>query len=466
MRGRWDLLVCERTWLVTLQHADTGPGASLAQPPQPPAEDDGATPSKPARRRTTRRARWLLIGLLVLLLAVAAVAAWAVFFRGSSTATTTLRTETISAGTLKQTVSASGTLDPATESDLSFSSSGTVTSVSVSAGDVVKKGQELAKIDDSELEIAYDSAKASLTEAKESLSDLEDDDSSTATAISAAKAGIKVKKNAVTQAKAALEDATMVSPIAGKVADVSIAKGDTVSGASSTTSSGTSSSSGTSGSTSTNTASSSSTAAVTVISDGTFSVTTSVSNSDVTSIKKGLQATITATGSTDAVYGTVTSVGVVASSTSSSTSSSSSSGSATFPVTIGVTGTHKTLLPGSSATVAITVKQLTNVISVPTQAVTSTNGTTVVQKLVAGKQVATPVTLGASVGTSTVVTKGLAAGDQIVLASFRAQGSTGSGTRQGGTGEGGFGGTGGFNGGTGGTGGFGAPGQNTGGTNR
>ena len=138
---------------------------------------------------------------------------------------------------------------------------------------------------------------------------------------------------------------------------------------------------------------------------------------------------------------------------------SSDLGSSTFPVTIKVTGTHKNLLPGSSATVAITTKQLSDVISLPTQAVTTVDGKTVVQKLVDGKQVQTQVQLGAAVGTSTVITSGLNVGDQVVLASFRIQSGSGSGnsarTGQGG----GYGGTGGGSGGGGFPGGGIPPGQ-------
>ena len=431
---------------MTLQETDDGIDVGRGAPATDlPKAQARAQSRRRSRGPLPRRTRRVLIGALVVLLAGGGVAAWAVFFRDTGTAAT-YRTVTVASGTLKQTVSASGTLNPATESDLSFGSSGTVTQVLVEPGDLVKKGAELASIDDSELEIDYDSAKASLTEAKETLDELEDDDDATDSAIAAAEATVQVRKNAVTQAKTALGDATLVSPIAGKVAEVTIAEGDTVSGSASSTSSGTGSGtsgsgSGTTGATGTGgtadeaaTSTSGSTPAVTVISDGTFTVDTSVSNADVTSIKKGLQATITATGSTDPVFGTVSSVGVVASSTSST--SASGSGSATFPVTVKVTGAHKDLLPGSSATVAITVKQLTDVISLPTQAVTTVDGKTVVQKLIDGKQVPTPVSLGASVGASTVVTSGLAVGDQVTVAGFRGAGTTGTGGGQG-TGQGG-----------------------------
>ena len=152
-------------------------------------------------------------------------------------------------------------------------------------------------------------------------------------------------------------------------------------------------------------------------------------------MKKGLQATITPTGSDDPVFGTVSSIGVVATAAESGTSTS---GSSTFPVTIAVTGKHTELLPGSSASVQITTKQLADVISVPTQAVSTADGKTVVQKLVDGAQVPTEVTIGQVVGTSTVITKGLAEGDEIVVASFTARNGTGQQSQTGGFGGGGL----------------------------
>lgn len=405
-----------------------------------PGEIESETEVRPRRPRRRRR-RWLLIGLLVLLLAGAGVAVWASFFRTSGAATT-LRTVTVTAGTLKQTVSGTGTLQPASEAALSFGSSGTVSSVEVEVGDTVKKGQALASIDDSELAIDLDSAKASRTEAEDSLTALQNADDSTAAAIAAAEATVEVKKNAVTQARAAVSAATLTSPIAGKVAEVTVSKGDSVSGGSSSSSTGatgSSGSSGTAGGTSgaaagSSSTSTSSTSAVTVISSGTFEVTTSVSNADLTSVKKGLQATIIPTSSSTPVFGTVTSVGVVA----SASSGTSSAGSSTFPVTIAVTGKHPDLLPGSSATVGITVKQLADALSVPAQAVTTVDGRTVVQKLVDGHQVQTAVTLGDTIGSATVVKSGLSDGDQVVIASFRAPAAgsgTGTGTGRQGTGQ-------------------------------
>ena len=394
----------------------------VAAVPVPPPPQEPAVAARPARKRLrlrrmlprTKRAWWITGVSLAL---VVSLGTWFLFFRGGAASSTTYRTVIVAKETLKATVSASGTINPARQADLSFSSSGEVTSVDVEVGDTVKKGATLATIDDSSLQIAVTSARADLTAAKETLADLEDSDASD-TAIAAAQATVEVKRNGLTQAKDNLAAATLTAPFAGVVADVSIAEGDTVGSGSGATSGSGSAIGGTSGSTS-------SSGAVTLISKGTFTVSTSVSNSDVGSIKKGLQATITPTGTSESVFGTVTSVGVVAS------SSSSSSGSATFPVQIKVTGTHQDLLAGSSASVVITTAQLTDVISVPTQAISTVDGKTVVTKLVDGAEVQTPVTIGQVVGSATVITEGLSEGDQVVGGSFRvAQASGTSSARQ------------------------------------
>ncbi len=391
---------------------------------------EAAAPTKRKGRLTLTRLvprtwKTRLISAIAVLLVVG-LGVWFFLLRPQPVSAPTTQTLTLSATTLKTTVSASGTLEPEREADLSFSS-GTVTAVLVGIGDTVTAGQTLATIDPAALRIAYQSAIADLSAAQATLTTVEDSSSSTTAAIKVASATVQVKQNAVATAKANLATATMTAPFDGIVAQVNIATGDT------TSSGGTASGAGTtSGSSSTK--SSSSSAGIVVISKGTFTVSTTVSNTDVASIKRGLQAVITPTGATTAVYGTVSSVGVVA------TTSSGTSGSSTFPVTISVTGTHPELLAGSAVTVDIVTAQYTDVIAVPTQSLTTASGTTTVKKLVDGQEVATLVTTGAVVGSSTVITEGLSEGDQIVVANGRVAG--GSSTARAGTartaGQGGF----------------------------
>ena len=379
-------------------------------------------------RRLVPRRRWARITLAVVLVAALGAGVWFAFFRPEPAAAgVTKQTLTISATTLKSTITASGNLEPARRADLTLPS-GTVTAVSVTMGDEVTAGQTLATIDPAALEIARQSAAADLKAAKETLSDLKSSSSATTASINAAAATVQVKENALTQAETTLASATLTAPFDGIVAEVNVAVGDSTgsSGGSSSGGSG-SSGSGSSGSggsgAGSNAQGSSSSAAVVVISKGEFTVSTSVSSGDIASVARGLQAVITPSGASQPIYGTVTSVGVVA---------STSSGTSTFPVVIGVTGTHDDLRAGSSVSVEIVTAQLSDVIAVPTLALTSTNGTTTVTKLVDGNEVSAPVTTGEVIGNQTVITEGLDEGDQIVMSGFRAAEGTGAtGTQRG-----------------------------------
>jgi macrolide-specific efflux system membrane fusion protein len=156
------------------------------------------------------------------------------------------------------------------------------------------------------------------------------------------------------------------------------------------------------------------------------------------------------------IFGTVSTVGVIG---------TTSGGTSTFPVTIAVTGTPTGLYAGTSAAVLITYKQVPDVLTVPTAAIHEEGGQTVVYQMKDGAQVSTPVTVGTVYGATTQILKGIAAGDEVVVATRAGTGRTGTnGTTGNGTGTGrtgganGYGG-GGFGGGTGrqGTGQQGAP---------
>jgi macrolide-specific efflux system membrane fusion protein len=353
---------------------------------------------------------------------------WSSRAAASPTAAGTTTTQLVAAslGTVKQTVSASGTIEPANSSTASFTSSGTVTSVDVEVGDTVTKGQVVATIDDTDLEDAVTLASASVTAAQDQV-----DSASSSEALASAKAQRASARSRLADAQAALAGATLRAPMAGTVASVSYAPGDSTGSGSTGDSDG--------AGTGTDSTSATSSTGIQVVDTSNWVVEASVSSGDLGELKKALQATVTPSGAAHNVFGTVRSVGVVA--------SSSSSGTATFPVVIDVTGTPEGLHAGTTATVAITVKQLTDVLTVPTQAVRSTDGATTVRLSNDGTVTTTPVTVGGVYGTTTVITDGLAEGDQVVVTTrslprTRSGTSTGS-NQQPGQGElpvGGFGG--------------------------
>lgn len=394
---------------------------------------DGASqPEAPPRRNrlgrpTTLKGRIVLVTALALVAAGGGTAAW-LLTRPDEAPTATRQVVTISPTTLKTTVSASGTLEPQRQSDLSFGSSGTVTAVNVAVGDEVTEGEELARIDTSAVDIALRSAKADLTAAQESLSDLEDSDDATDAAINAAEASVKVKQNAVASAESDVAAATLTAPFAGVVAAVNVAVGDSSGSSSGGSGAGGSVGGGGGGATDTSTAS----GAITLISKDAFTVSTSVSSSDIASVKRGLQAELTVSGSDETIYGTVESVAVVA--------TSSTSGTSSFPVTIKVTGAPQGLFAGSSVTADIIVSQQADVIAVSAAALTTVDGASTVTKVVDGVDTVTPVTTGETVNGQVIVTEGLAEGDQIVVEITTPTGGSdgkGSGGTQGVPGQGG-----------------------------
>ena len=412
---------------------------------------------------TSLRRRWQVV-VPVAAAAVLALGAagWAVFLRPSGSASAsgvTYRTTSVTTGTIKQSVTATGTIAAASTEDLSFSASGEVTAVYVAAGQKVAKGQKLATIDSASLKSSVAAAEASLASAQARLASDEDADATDAQ-IASDKANVTVDQKQVTAAKSSLAGATLTSPIAGTVTSVGLTVGQQVSGGSSSSSSGASSSGGSSGSgssqgggsSSSSSSSTSSSSTIEVISTGSYVISASVDASDVALIKKGNQVVITPSDSTTNVFGLVSSVGLVA---------TSSSGVASFPVVVDVTGSPTGLYAGATASLEIVYKQLSNVLEVPIQAVTMSNGQSTVQVSSGSNQEKRTVVTGLSSGGMIQIKSGLKAGEQVLVAQRTAtRSSTGSNSNsnsnRGGYGGGYGGGAGGYGGGFGGgAGGFG-----------
>ncbi|MBO9523879.1 MAG: efflux RND transporter periplasmic adaptor subunit [Nocardioidaceae bacterium] len=359
-----------------------------------------------AHRGAAVRRRWWVVAALVVVLAGAG--AWFRLADGDDGNTTQRITATVTRDTYKDTVSATGTISPKRDEDLSFTSTGTVTDVEVAVGDRVRKGDVLARIDDTTLVAQRDAAEAQVTAAQTQLS--EDADASSAQR-SADEAQLAAARNQLEAAEEAVENATLRAPFSGLVSAVGYQVGDQAGAA--TGQNGGASDGGSS-------------AAITVISPRQLLVEASVPASDVSRLKKGMQAEITPTGGGEVVYGTVSEVGVIA--------SASDSGAAQFPVTIAVTGSPTGIYPGSSASVAITVTQAQNVLAVPTQALHSSGGTTYVYVVEDGKRTKRTVAVGRAFGVQTEVTQGLKEGETVeVISITRRPGGGNNGPGNGGT---------------------------------
>ena len=409
---------------------------------------------------TGHKRTWLLIGAAVIIV-LGAATGLTLWLTGSSTPTglvVTTQVVKVTTGTIKQTVATSGTIEPASQASLNFAVSGTVDAVNVKAGQTVTTGQVLATVGTTALQADLDSAQAQLTSAEARLSSDQSSGASTAQ-IDSDQAAVTSAESSLTSAQTDLSDASLTSTISGTVASVSLTVGQQVTGSgggsgssSPSGSAGSNSPTGSTGSTgasnpssagaassaASSSSSASSTAQIQVIGTNSYIVTTTVDDTEIGQIAVGDQATITPTGSTTPAYGTVASIGLIA---------TESSNVATFPVVIDVTGTPSGLYAGSTADVAIIVKQLNNVVEVPTAAINySSGGQTTVTQVKAGKDVTTSVTLGQAASGETQITGGVTSGDQVVERVVKFTGVPG-GSRTGGLG--GFGGAGGGFGGTG-----------------
>jgi multidrug efflux pump subunit AcrA (membrane-fusion protein) len=123
------------------------------------------------RLRSNKRRTQIFYAALVL--AVAAVASFgllSIFNTGGGAVSGIARTVTVQRGDVQASVSASGNISSANSESVSFGASGTVTSIKVTTGQSVKKGQVLATIDPTTAETALQSAQAQLAAATATLS--------------------------------------------------------------------------------------------------------------------------------------------------------------------------------------------------------------------------------------------------------------------------------------------------------
>ncbi len=380
-----------------------------------------------------RRYRWPLVGAAVVLIGAAVgLSLW--LTSGSPTAgglSITTVTVPVTTGTIQQTVTSSGTIEPASQANLDFAVSGAVTAVDVKAGQTVTAGQVLATVATTALSENLSAAQEQLTSAQDKLSSDESSGASTSQ-LDSDQASVTSAESSVSTAQTDLNDASLTSTISGTVASVNLSVGQQVTGTGSgggantgsgSTGTGDAGNTGTGGSGNTSTGSTgssgSSSGQIVVIDTDSYIVNTTVDDTQISQIAEGDQVDITQSGSGSSsssssassasaspIYGTVSSISLVGSQSSDVT---------TFPVVIDVTGHPTGLYAGASADVSIIVKQLNNVTEVPTGAISYTSsGQATVTQVVNGTHVVKNVTVGAAENGETQITSGVSAGDKVL----------------------------------------------------
>jgi multidrug efflux pump subunit AcrA (membrane-fusion protein) len=251
-----------------------------------------------------------------------------------------------------------------------------------------------------------------------------------------------------------LAQTTLTAPIAGTVTAVNDSVGQTVTGSGSTTSSsstasgssGSSATGGASGAASTgstgssSTSSSSSSSSFVTIADTTHLVVVAAfaeADASKIAVKQPATVTLSALPSTT-VPGTVTAVSPTATVTSNVV---------TYSITIALTTPPSDVKSGMTAQADVVVDSKTNVLELPTSAITTTGPVSTVTVVDNGKDRSQVVTVGLKGDSTTQILTGLTAGQVVVQPTATVSTSTGTGT---GTGTGartGIGGGGGFGGG-------------------
>jgi multidrug efflux pump subunit AcrA (membrane-fusion protein) len=108
-------------------------------------------------------------------------------------------------GTVQQTTSLSGTIEPVTQANLNFATSGTVATVGVTLGEKVHEGQVIATLQTAQLSAQVDQAMSSLDGAQ---SALKNDESPSGSSVVADQTTVSNAQGALTQDKTALRDAS------------------------------------------------------------------------------------------------------------------------------------------------------------------------------------------------------------------------------------------------------------------
>jgi multidrug efflux pump subunit AcrA (membrane-fusion protein) len=130
----------------------------------------------------------------------AIVAAFLVVGPASGSQATVTRTAVAAQGVVQSTVSGSGNLQAASQLDLGFKTSGTVTNIYVTQGQHVTEGQLLATLNPESAEVALEQSRASLQSALANLAQEEESDGETSTGQSSGGSGSTANAAYVTSA--------------------------------------------------------------------------------------------------------------------------------------------------------------------------------------------------------------------------------------------------------------------------
>ncbi len=374
-------------------------------------------------------------------------------------------------GTLITSVSASGTVSQGSSASIATQATGTVKEVYVADGDTVTAGQKIAEItldvNSQQRQAAawssYLSAQNSLKSAQAKINSLQsalfkanqafmtdkgaianpsDADKSDPKYIMEnadwlqAEADYKNHQGVIDQAKASLNSSwlsyiqlssTITAPIAGKVSGLTLTSGLPISQAVSSTSTG-----GSNGSSTSSSSGSGQSVGTIIAEQGSLQATVNLTELDVVKVKPGQKVTLTLDALPDKTFtGKVSTV---------NTNGSVSSGVTTYPTTITFDTTADNIYPNMGVNAIIITDIKDNVILIPSAAVQTTNGQSMVRVMRNGQITQISVEIGNSNDTQTEIISGVSVGDEVITGNTTPAdtGSQGATSPFGGGGFGGF----------------------------
>lgn len=302
----------------------------------------------------------LIIGGAVVLLALAVLP---LFFGKSKMGGIRLETAQVERGTIANSVTATGTVEPVTEVDVGTQVSGIIDKLYVDYNDVVKAGQLIAEMDKVNLQAELKSAEAQLASSKTEFEYqqknyarskvlhekqlVSDTDYETATYnYEKAKAAYEQSQASMVKVRRNLEYATITSPIDGVVINKVVEEGQTVAAGFETPT------------------------LFTIAADLTkMQVIADVDEADIGNVKEGQRVQFTVDAyPNDTFEGVVQQVRLGESDDSSSSTSTSSSSVVTYEVVITADNPDLKLKPRLTANVTIFTMEEENVLLIPNKA--------------------------------------------------------------------------------------------------
>jgi len=344
---------------------------------------------------------------------------------GSNAQSPASQVSTVQSGNINVSILASGSLMTSKEYNLAFYSAGTVRSILVKVGDMVKEGDVLAQLDTASLENSLAQAEISVKQARLNLENALQPPPDPLN-VEIKELALKNAKNNVVEAEKKLQQATIMAPFNGLVTEVNAVEGDQVSA---------------------------STAILRLIDPENFETTVYVNETEIYNVKIGTPATVKVVALPNKIYtAKVSSISETATISSNvvnykvtvkldpvnaETGAQVSTGTKTSAATPQQgprrqpgagqpapsmqqsqtnTSTNTRLKEGLTVTVSIIVDEKNGILLVPNQAITSRGNRYYVQVVTsAGATEERSIQVGITDGTNTEVVSGLSENEQVSI---------------------------------------------------